>query len=303
MILRTCTVAVLCILLAGGLTVAADQSAKVTAVSGKATVLAGGMGAPKSLKKDDALRQGDVVDVAAGGKLTLAFGDGTTMDVAGPASFALKLVADFARTIELRSGSINRLAVKAVTTGVTTPLDAFVAVQNGVVSVKLDAVGGKKRATFKLWEGATAKVFDGSRTRVLGVDRPIVVERAAGPVAPAGVAAAPVVRGESVLLTFGVHEVEINPKGYFNIQPTSGGGAIITSTAPEGEFGMVTIDKETTFYLAKDEAIEIDGDGKVVRHTGIVHVYAALDVRGIYDEAVADPSDSSPTGKKSPSGN
>lgn len=303
MILRTCSVVVLCILLIGGLTAAADQSAKVSLLSGNATVMAGGAGAPKALKKDDFLRQGDVVEVAPGGKLTLTFGDGASMDVAGPASFSLKLLADFARTVELRTGSINRLMVKSVTTGVTTPLDAFVAVQEGVVSVKLDAVGGKQRATFKLWEGASAKVFDGSRTRILGVDRPIVVERAAGVSAPAEEAQAPVVRGEAVILIFGVHEVEINPKGYFNIQPTAGGGAIITSIAPVGEFGMVTIDKETTFYLAKDEAIEIDGYGKVVRHTGIVHVYAALDVRGIYDEAVADPSDSSPTGKKSPGGN
>jgi hypothetical protein len=66
--------------------------------------------------------------------------------------------------------------------------------------------------------------------------------------------------------------------------------------APEGEFGRITLDDDTSFYLTEGQFLEFDALGRVVRHNGIVHVYRPLNKRGGYINPVRDASDSSPTG-------
>jgi hypothetical protein len=192
--------------------------------------------------------------------------------------------------------------VKEITTGITTPLDAFVAVQNGEIYVEVGSTDAADRAVFKLFAGDGAKVVQGGEASVMGIDKPVVVERKRDMPVVTKPVAAPMMdsRGNALVLTIGRHKVFIQPKDGARVEATSNEGTKITSIVAGGEYLVLTIDGDQTIYLATDDYIEFDKEGVVVRLNGISHVYAALDIRGIYDEAVADPADASFTGTKNP---
>ena len=290
---RTAVVVLAAISLLAGLAVSAPDQGNVTAVEGNVTLADG-----ERVTEGATLAEGARIRLAEGARLSVRFvEDGATMDLTGPAEIVLVELAEVARTISLLDGRMNRFVAEDVTTAIETPFRTRVAVRNGTVAVEVDESNAGDRVTFKLYEGTDAKVDDDGRIRALGTDEPIVITRPRGVRAPTIETARPIVEGVSKDLKIGVHTITITPEHGFTVQPTPGGGVLITSILPEGQFGQVSIDRETNFYLSNGEFIEFDANGNVVRHNAIVHVYAALDRRALYDEAVADPSDASPIGR------
>ncbi len=90
--------------------------------------------------------------------------------------------------------------------------------------------------------------------------------------------------------------IEYFPKGGMRVEMTAGGGRKFTSTASEGEYSMVVIDEDTTFYLAAGESVTFGSDGMVLSHNGVVHVYSPLSRSAFYYDPVRDPAGSSFTG-------
>lgn len=286
------------LLLIGGVVLAADQGVRVTSFSGKGVVQPGGAGAAEALLEGATLSQGDVVNVGTGATISLEFADGAVMDVTGPARFALELVADYARTIRLYEGTINRLAVKEITTGIVTPGGAFAVTQNGTLFARAEpaSASGRVRSTFKLFEGATAKSgIKGNGVSVMTTAKPVVYDLDIPGSAPAPrTAPRRAVVGEKIEL--GIHDIEYFPKGGMRVEMTAGGGRKFTSTASEGEYSMVVIDEDTTFYLAAGESVTFGSDGMVLSHNGVVHVYSPLSRSAFYYDPVRDPAGSSFTG-------
>jgi hypothetical protein len=292
---------VLALIAVSGIAWGAVPSPKVKAVTGEVTSRMGDEGAPKTMSEGDPLLEGDIVEVPEGGTLTVSFHDGSEMDVVGPARFKMQLLADNARTIQLHYGEISRFEVKDVTTGITTPLDTFVALWNGTVSVKVDSVPGKNRAVFNLLDGENAKVVEGRTPKVLTKGTPHMVTQdrpGEGGGEPMGVAPGAIDRTKQGKYQIGVNTVNIPGMEGYKVVQTPGGGLKITSIM-KGGFGTITINQDRIIYLAPGQSIELDSNGAVVQSDGITHDgFFILTRRGVSVDPFTDVSQQSYTGTR-----
>jgi len=291
--MRNATLSVLALLLVTGLALSEPETATLSAVSGEAT-LGDGDGS-RILAAGETLSEGSLVVLGEGVEATVTFSDGAVMDVTGPARFTLVQMDAFMRRVDLAEGRINQFEIKEITTGIHTPYETFVAVQNGSVGVNVRP----GEVTYNLYEGEDAKVVDlnegsqGYGLTVLTPNTPYVVTRDAPGDAPAmRISAAG--DSNSRVIRVGPRTVRLTPADGFDIVSTPTGGVTLTCTVPEGEFGTVQLGLTTVMYLASGDVLELDAGGNVLRSNAIIHSLAALDIRGVYDEAIANPGDSSP---------
>ena len=284
----------LAVLLVGGVVLAAEEGVMVTSFTGQG-VIESADGAVLPLVEASTLSQGDTVSIGSGSTMTLTFADGSTMEVSGPARIELELVADYARTVRLHEGTITRLEVKEVTTGIVTPGGAFVAAQFGTVFARAEpGPDGQMRTTFNLIEGTAKTGIKGGDASVLAMGKPVVYDlRMQGAsTTPRG----PTQPGDGRVVELGMHNITYYPPAAVGVETTADGGKVFTSTAPEGEYAMVVIDEDTTFYLASGESVSFGPDGSVGRSDGSVHMYSPLSVSSFFFDPVRDPAGSSFTG-------
>lgn len=279
-------VTALSLLIVVGLAYSGIENVTATSATGDITVEPGG----RTLAAGEQVEQGETVTLGAGANLTLTFEDGATMDVVGPASFRMTTVADSARTVDLIYGTVNRLMAKDVVIGVRTPYDTFVAAQNSTVFAGIAQSPDGAKVTYMLLEGENAKVVDGQQLTVMTQDAPVVVNRMQG-----GGTALPGT-DETAKFKVGGHVVEVFPSGGFSVEQLPGGGLKISRTG-EG-YGIVTVDGNTSYYLAEGQFAQFDSTGNTTAMNGIIHVYAPLDRMGLYWEPVQGPASASFTGTK-----
>ena len=289
--MRNATLFVLALLLVTGLALSEPETATLSAVSGEA-MLGSGAGA-QPLAAGETLAEGSEVNLGDGVEATVTFSDGAVMSLTGPATFTLVKMDAYMRRVDLSEGRINQFEIKEITTGIHTPYETFVAVQNGTIGVNVQ----RGEVTYNLFDGADAKVVDlaeGSQgLTVLTPDTPYVVTRDAPADAPAmGVPTA--ADPNSRVIKVGPRSVRLTPGDGFDVVSTPTGGVTLTCIVPEGEFGTVQLGLATVMYLASGDVLELDAGANVLRSNAIVHSLAALDIRGVYDEAIANPGDSSP---------
>ena len=289
--MRNATLFVLALLLVTGLALSEPETATLSAVSGEA-MLGSGVGA-QPLAAGETLAEGSEVNLGDGVEATVTFSDGAMMSLTGPATFTLVKMDAYMRRVDLSEGRINQFEIKEITTGIHTPYETFVAVQNGTIGVNVQ----RGEVTYNLFDGADAKVVDlaeGSQgLTVLTPDTPYVVTRDAPADAPAmGVPTA--ADPNSRVIKVGPRSVRLTPGDGFDVVSTPTGGVTLTCIVPEGEFGTVQLGLATVLYLASGDVLELDAGANVLRSNAIVHSLAALDIRGVYDEAIANPGDSSP---------
>jgi hypothetical protein len=301
-------VLVLSLVALGGLALGAAAAATVASAEGAVTVQTG-VEEPRELAAGDSIEEGDVVTLSDGARLSIAFAAGGEMDVTGPARIEAVLLEPYARTIMLHHGIVNRVQPgvrqpdnKPVVIGVDTSFGPFISVQEGEAYAEVDSDDAMDRVVFKVFDGM-AKVSDRvtGKIEIVDSEKPVIIERERVSPGPQPVMEPqPTLTGGAKVINLGGHAIYMRPGDGARIEPLSGGGVRITSIVGSGEFLVVIIDGDQTLYLATDDFVEFDENGKIVRLDGISHVYAALDLRGIYDEAVADPSDASFTGTKNP---
>jgi hypothetical protein len=283
------------LLLIGGVVFAAEEGVKVSGFTGKGVVQGSDM-AVSELVRGSTLSQGDIVSIATGAMMTLEFADGSVAAIVGPARFGLDLVADYARTIQLYEGTITRLEVKEVTTGIVTPGGAFVAAQNGAVFARAEpGASGQMRTTFKLIHGSAKSGIRGGDVQVMNMNSPVVFDMEVPGAAPSP-RGTPPARGDGKAIQLGLHEITYYPSGGVTVETTADGGRTFTSTVPEGDYAMVIVDDDTTLYLGRGEAAFLSGDGFIVRSEGVVHIYAPLSITAFWYDPVRDPAGSSFTG-------
>jgi hypothetical protein len=218
------------------------------------------------------------------------------MDVTGPARFEFELVADYARTVILHEGTIDRLDVKEVTTGIVTPGGAFAAAQNGSVFAQAEpGQGGQMRTTFKLLGGTAKTGVRGGSVQVMTMDSPVVFDLEVPGSAPSP-RSEPPVPGDGKVIQLGIHDITVYPPSGVAVEETAGGGRKFTSMVAEGDYAMVVIDDDTTLYLAPGETAVLGSDGFVQKSDGVVHLYQPLSVSAFWYDPVRDPAGSSFTG-------
>lgn len=287
----------LVLLLLAGSTVA-EGAVNVVAFEGAGLSETPGVPGGTPLGVGAALAQGDTVVIGTGSTLTLEFDDGSQIDVVGPARFVLSLVSSYARTIDLLEGTIERAVIGDITTGIRTPGGPFLALRNSTGRATVTPLAGDQvQAVFELLEGSDAKVGrEGGTAYSIDIGQP---ESFVSSLTPASGGEGST-SGEGGEYKVGPHTIEVDPEGGFLVEPQPDGGLKITSTVPEGEFGMVTIDGKTRIFMARGETVQFSGAGMVVGTTGIVHVTSDLAVEPSqnFDDPVGDPADSSFTGFK-----
>ena len=236
--MRNATLFVLALLLVTGLALSEPETATLSAVSGEA-MLGSGAGA-QPLAAGETLAEGSEVNLGDGVEATVTFSDGAVMSLTGPATFTLVKMDAYMRRVDLSEGRINQFEIKEITTGIHTPYETFVAVQNGTIGVNVQ----RGEVTYNLFDGADAKVVDlaeGSQgLTVLTPDTPYVVTRDAPADAPVmGAAAA----GDpnSRVIKVGPRSVRLTPGDGFEVVSTPTGGVTLTCIVPEGEFGTVQL--------------------------------------------------------------
>lgn len=294
--LRASGAGVLVLLCLAAVAYPAVETATVTALSGVAAIEPGGV----TLAEGDVLQQMEEVTLADGATMTVEFADGSFFELTGPARFRLTELTSQFRTIDLVSGTMNRLVVHEVTTGVRTPYDTFVAAQNkeggsAVLSVEiLETEDGGHQVVYNLLEGGDAKAVDmeNGAIEALLVGAPFMIDRPYGwgGARPGG----PDTTTAPDDFKIGEHRVIVTTDGGFSAEETPDGGLRLVRTG--AGFGGVTVDGDTTFYLDEGGSIVFDANGNVLSHDGIIHVYSPLNYMGLYDDPIDGPATASPTG-------
>jgi hypothetical protein len=296
MTVRTTVAVVLTIFLTLG-TASAAESVQVVRSDGEVTYHSGADGVVRTAQAGTALQRGDLLQLAEKASASIRFADGAEMDISGPAAVRFSLLTARARTVDLLYGTMNRFIVKSVTTGIKGVCRSYCALRNGTVFVRCEVGQKTLRAIYKLFSGGSdAQVGQGDERRPLTTQKPAVFmcdscepwcDRPG--IAPEGV-------NRIRRLKVGDRVITLAPPEAFSVERTPDGGVLLTSVVPEGTFGVVTLDDYTTFYLGSGQSLLFGSDGEVDRHGGIIHIYGPLDRRGIYDDPVESPADSSFTG-------
>ena len=142
---------------------AAPESASAADVSGSASLTSAGKSA--ALKGGSQIRQGDVVELGAGGKATIRFADDGSLALVGPARLSFVKLTDSGRRVRLESGTIAAADIRGVATEIQTSTGASLVLQRASASASV--IGSS--ATFTKTGGSFAKVWrDGSGADLSG---------------------------------------------------------------------------------------------------------------------------------------
>jgi hypothetical protein len=163
-----------CVLLSAGFSLSAEGRARLEYFEGAVFVYSSEDGLSRPAVFGDVLEADDGLVVENGGTATVFFEDGSRMDLSGPCHVRFRLLAEYARTIELLYGTINRLRVNGITTGVFTPAEVYAVVQSGDLFMRAEMVSEPQRTTIWLREGEPAVCGHASRSQVLEVNKPVV---------------------------------------------------------------------------------------------------------------------------------
>lgn len=272
----------------------ADSSGTEVRGSGAITVerlgtQPGALTLPTALKEGDVLRLGAATDRA-----TIAFADGATVQLVGPAQ--IQLVADRpeGRRVKLLSGSVTEAYVLGIAVEIQTPSDASFVLQNATGFAR---VSPGDRVTFQRRDGAYARVHQGETAYDLKNDPWSLNLRstsAGGPAEPpAGdtrrVAMVGNDRGQFVL---GFRTIAFEPVSRFGKTDLPEGGVRLCFRSKDpDEVGVVYVGDHTILFFYDGDCVEFDKYGNVTQFDGISHIYGPLTEPFVWDEPVENSAD------------
>ncbi|MCU0726114.1 MAG: hypothetical protein MUE73_10040, partial [Planctomycetes bacterium] len=145
MMWKVASVVTACVLLTAGLSLSAEGRVRLGFFEGAVFVYSSEDGVSRPATLGDALSREDGIIVASGGNASVFFEDGSRMDLSGPCHVRFRLLAEYARTVELLYGTISRLRVNGITTGVFTPAEVYAVVQTGDLFMRAEMASEPQR--------------------------------------------------------------------------------------------------------------------------------------------------------------
>jgi hypothetical protein len=269
--------------------------------------------------------EGDQVRVPAGGRLTVEFGDQSSFTLNGPATLRFGPMDASGRRVVLASGVMNEITVHGIALEVQapSPYDASLVLQNAVAFAR---VNPGEYVQFQKLQGGYAKAYRngqatdmGANAWLLDVRNGAVSTGVTQPVPqpqpgtaprvnpPAGRPAArrpasnlPAFAEDQLgddtnRITLGERAISFHPARCFRRERTADGGLILCYQCEDDAFGVVTVGRDTTLFVARDQCVEFDEYGNVVRFDGISHINHPLTDAIFFDEPVENAADLSPT--------
>lgn len=292
-------------LVAAGASAGAVEVAKARSPSGTSTITHAGQTA--NVAESTQFQEGDIVRVPTDGRLTVEYGDGSTLAMVGPAAIRFGEITPKGRRLVLATGVISEAVVHGIAVEIQAPnpYDASLVLQNARGFAR---VSPGDRITFEKLEGVFAKVWRGDKYTELGANSWTLNVRDGS--VTSGPAGAPGTRhrgpskeeqvtGDAVRIFLGDREIVFHPANSFGRETTAEGGLKLTYQGGEDSWGVVEIGLETTLFLAPGQFVEFSGNGDVIRFTGIAHEYGRLFAPIMWDEPIENAIDASATYSKS----
>jgi hypothetical protein len=277
--------------------VAATELAKPGAMTGTTVLIRAGQSS--NVAADTQFREGDIIRVPENGRMVVEFGDGASLSLVGQPTYLRFGPMDptKGRRLVLGSGVISEATVLGIAVEIQapTPYDASIVLQNARAFVR---VNPQDRVVFQKLEGNYAKAWRADKPVDLSAQAWILNVRdntVSYPGAPGGAAgAAGEVRlGDAVRIMVGPRTITYSPAANFKRENSADGGVRLTYRG--GDFGVVTVGRDTNLFLADGQSVTFDGGGNVTSFEGISHVYHPLNSVRTYDQPVENASEASPS--------
>ena len=261
--------------------VIAGETQTATPANVTGTVLVGG----KKVTPDTKLEQGQVVEVAAGGRMTIRTADGAEVDLVGPAKLMLGLLNSDGNRFQLQSGYIASAYVRGTALGIQSPYGSELVLQNATARARV--VPGDK-VVFDRVEGAYLKVYqDGKGEDLAGTwTQDLRSGAAAGPVEGDDP-----LQGDMKRIKLGERYVTYSPASEFSAEDRPEGGTRLTYNG--SDYGRIDVGVGTVLFLAPGEHVDFDANGDITSFNGISHVYDPIDAFSFYDEPIENAADAS----------
>lgn len=259
---------------------AADaQTARPVNLTGRVTVNKG-----KAVGPDTKFAEGDVVEVAAGGRVTIRTSDGADVDLVGPAKMLLGMLRPEGNRFQLQSGYVALAYVQGVALGIQTPYGSELVLQNA--SARARVVPGDK-VVFDRVEGSYLKIYEGQKSQSLAgtwsQDLRASTAKPSDPDSP--------LKGDTARIKLGERYITYSPAGEFSKEDRPEGGVRLIYNG--SDYGRVDVGIGTVLFVSQGEHVDFDGNGNVTSFNGISHIYHPIDWMSFYDEPIENAADAS----------
>jgi hypothetical protein len=281
---------------------AAGESAKAHPSAGSSTITHAG----QTAKVTDATQivEGDIVRVAENSRLTVEYGDESTLAIVGPAALRFGQIDAKGRRLVLASGTISEAKIYGIAAEIQAPnpYDASMVLQNARGFARYSP---GDRVTFERLEGNFAKVWRDNKYTDLGAnawtlhtrDNTVTTEPATAGVQRGprrGVGKEEVVGTDTVRVFVGDHDIVFHPASGFAREQTADGGLRLTFQGGGDSWGVIEDGLETTLFVASGESVDFADNGDVTRFNGVAHEYGRLFAPIMWDQPIENAIDASP---------
>lgn len=248
------------------------------------------------------IQDGDIIRVPENSRLTVEYGDGSTLAVVGPAAMRFGEITPKGRRLVLASGTISEATIYGIAVEIQAPnpYDASLVLQNARGFARVQP---GDRITFEKLEGVFGKVWRGNKYTDIGGNSWSLNARdgtvSTGPSGAVGrnrrgVGKEEQVGSDAVRVIVGDREVVFHPANSFARENTADGGLRLTFQGSGDSWGVVEVGLETTLFVAPGQSVEFSGSGDIVRFDGISHQYGRLFAPIMWDEPIENAIDASP---------
>lgn len=267
---------------------AEDETAGPRDASGVSTVWRAG----KTTNVDATTKfsEGDIIRVAEGSRLTVAFEDDASIALVGPAALRFGPMTRIGRRVVLGSGAASEVVVNRIALEIQAPnpYDASLVLQNARGFAR---VSPGDRIVFQRTEGSFTKVWYENHYTELGAE-PWVLNIRDGHVVTQR---EQIVGDDTVRMVVGGVEITIHPASQFSRSWSDDGALALAYKGSGDSFGEVEVGDETSMYVFEGQGVGFDSNGDVTQFQGVSHLYRPLFERVPQDDPVENAANASPS--------
>jgi hypothetical protein len=288
---------------------AADDTARPRSTSGVSTVWR--KGETTNVGAGTEFREGDIVRVPEGSRLTIAYDDDSSIALVGPSALRFGQIDSQGRRVVLGSGAASEVVVHRIALEIQAPnpYDASLVMQN---SRGFARVSPGDRIVFQRAEGDFGKVWRGNRYINLGTSPWVLNVRDGARVNQRERD----LGDDSMEIMINGVKITIRPASQFTRTYSEDGGLSLSFQAPgdslgemdgrsfsngapsqgAGEsFGEVDIGQETSVYVYPGQGVGLDANGDITRFEGVSHLQRPLFEIAPQDDPIENAADGSPS--------
>ena len=267
---------------------AADEAARPRNTSGVSTIWR--KGETTNVGSSTEFREGDIVRVSEGSRLTIEYDDESRISLVGPSSLRFGPMNSQGRRVVLGSGAASDVVVHGIALEIQAPNphDASLVMQNARGMAR---VNPGDRIVFQRSVGDFGKVWRENRYIDLGTD-PWTLNVRGG---ATGDPREQDLGDDTVRIMLNGVEIVISPASQFSRTWTEDGGLSMTYQGAGDSFGEVDVGQETSVYVYEGQGIDFDSNGDITAFSGVSHLQRPLFTPVPQDDPTENGQNASPS--------